>query len=169
MLAAHSRAFGDKHMIRIRIPTPSDSPALIELVRQFPTPTPSSPATLAEIFIGKLEDSATYMFVAEDGGELVGYVSGCRRAAFYAGGDTAWVDEILVSQSYRGRDIGSLLMEAFEQRAAGDGCKLISLATAGAGPFYLKRGYETKAGYYKRYLNYAEQAVPADRPKTGSG
>lgn len=99
----------------------------------------------------------------------MGYVSGCRHTAFYAGGDTAWVDEILVNSGHRGRDIGGLLMEKFEQCAAAEGCKLVSLATAGAGPFYSKRGYESKAGYYKKYLHRAEQAVAADRPKTGSG
>lgn len=108
-------------------------------------------------------DCATYMFVADDGDGLVGYVSGCRRTAFYAGGDTAWVDEILVSSSHRGRGIGGVLMDAFEQRAAADGCKLVSLATAGAGPFYSKRGYATKASYWKKYLGSAEQTVAADR------
>ena len=150
-------------MISIRKPTEADSPALIDLVRQFPTPTPSSAAELAEIFVRKLNDSTAYIFVAEDEGGLLGYVSGCRRTAFYAGGDTAWVDEILVSPGHRGRDIGGLLMEEFEQRAAAEGCKLVSLATAGAGPFYSKRGYETKAGYYKKYLSRAEQTVAADR------
>lgn len=150
-------------MIRIRTPTEPDAPALIELVRQFPTPTPSSAAKLAAIFAGKLDDSTAYIFVAEDEGGLIGYVSGCRRTAFYAGGETAWVDEILVSPSHRGQDIGGLLMEAFEQRAAAEGCKLVSLATAGAGPFYSNRGYETKAGYYKKYLGRAEQTVAADR------
>lgn len=150
-------------MIRIRTPTEADSPALLELVRQFPTPTPSSAAELAAIFVRKLNDSTAYIFVAEDEVGLVGYVSGCRHTAFYAGGDTAWVDEVLVSPSHRGRDIGGLLMEAFEQRAAAECCKLVSLATAGAGPFYSKRGYETKAGYYKKYLGHAEQTVAADR------
>ena len=150
-------------MIRIRIPTEADSPALIELVRQFPTPTASSVVELAEIFIRKLNDSTAYMFVAEDAGQLIGYVSGCKHTAFYAGGDTAWVDEILVNADHRGRDIGGLLMEEFEKRAAAEGCKLVSLATAGAGPFYSKRGYESKAGYYKKYLSRAEQTVAADR------
>lgn len=109
------------------------------------------------------------MFVAQHEAGLVGYVSGYRHAAFYAGGDTAWVDEILVSESHRGQDTGSLLMDAFERRAAADGCKLVALATAGAGPFYSKRGYETKAGYYKLYLSNAEQAAPADRLNAGSG
>lgn len=49
-----------------------------------------------------------------------------------------------------------MLMAAFEQRASADGCKLVGLATASAGPFYSKLGYETKAGYYKKYLRSAE-------------
>ncbi|HMN44531.1 MAG TPA: GNAT family N-acetyltransferase [Povalibacter sp.] len=142
-------------MIRIRTPEPTDSQALIGLIQQFPTPTPSSVARLTEILVRKLGDPASYVLVAENEEGLIGYVSGCRRTAFYAGGDTAWVDEILVSPSHRGRDIGSLLMEEFERRAAADGCRLISLATAGAGPFYSGRGYETKAGYYKKYLGIA--------------
>lgn len=146
-------------MIRIRMPESEDSAALIGLLQQFPTPTPSSAAKLAEIFLHKLGDSAAYMLVAEDASGLVGYVSGYRHAAFYADGDAAWVDEILVSESRRGRGIGGLLMAAFEQRAAADGCKLVSLATAGAASFYQNRGYGTKASYYKKYLNNTEQAV----------
>ena len=42
-------------------------------------------------------------------------------------------------------------------------CMLVSLATAGAGPCYSKRGYETRASYYKKYLSRAEQAVAVDR------
>ena len=49
---------------------------------------------------------------------MVGYVSGYRHAAFYAGGDVAWIDEILVSARCRARSIGGLLMAAFEQRTA---------------------------------------------------
>lgn len=51
----------------------------------------------------KLGDSAAYMLVAENELGLVGYVSGYRHAAFYAGGETAWGDEVLVSESLRDR------------------------------------------------------------------
>lgn len=126
---------------------------------QFPTPTPSPAAELARIFLRKLHDSTSYMFVAENEAGLVGYVSGYRHAAFYAGGDTAWVDEVLVEETCRNRGIGGLLMAAFEQRVGADGCKLVSLSTAGAAAFYSKLGYQTKASYYKKYLISAEQTV----------
>ncbi len=150
-------------MIRIRVPADIDASALVELILRFPTPTPATPAVLRRIFSHKLLDPCSYLLVAEEESSLVGFVSGYRHAAFYAGGDTAWVDEILVEESRRGRDIGRLLMHVFEERAAADGCKLVSLATAGAGSFYSKLGYETKAGYYKKYLHSTDRATPADR------
>lgn len=119
-----------------------------------------------EIFRRKLNDPSSYLLVAEAESQLVGYVSGYSHSAFYAGGDTAWVDEIFVEETQRRNGIGGLLMAGFEKCATENGCKLVSLATAGAGAFYSKLGYETKAGYFKKYL---EAAVVVDRPKTGAG
>jgi hypothetical protein len=49
-------------MIRIRAATEADLPTLIELVRQFPTPTPSSASELADIVVRKLHDPSAYIF-----------------------------------------------------------------------------------------------------------
>lgn len=129
-----------------------DAPALIALVRQFPTPTPSSDEPLLDIFRRKLQDPCSYLLVAEDETGLIGYISGYCHAAFYAGGNTAWIDEIFVKEERRGEGIGRLLLAALESRARADGCSLVALATAGAGPFYSLIGYEGKAGYFKKYL-----------------
>lgn len=145
-------------MTKIRIPQAADAAALVELARRFPSPAPSTNEVLTDILRRKLSDPFSYLLVAESAAGVVGYVSGHRHAAFYAGGDTAWVDEILVEESSRSTGVGRLLMAAFENQATADGCKLVSLATAaGASPFYLKLGYATKAGYYKKYLGSAEQ------------
>lgn len=90
--------------------------------------------------------------VAEHEGALTGYVAGYRHPTFYAAGETAWVDELLVDSNYRGRGVGQRLMAAFEQWASNHGCTLVGLATAGARGFYERLGYESKAGYYKKYL-----------------
>jgi len=129
-----------------------DAPAIIALIRQFPTPTPSSDESLLDILRRKLHDPFSYLLVAEDETGLIGYISGYCHAAFYAGGNTAWIDEIFVKEDRRGEGIGRLLMAALETRASADGCSLVALATAGAGPFYAKIGYESKAGYFKKYL-----------------
>jgi GNAT superfamily N-acetyltransferase len=82
---------------------------------------------------------------------VVGYVSGYRHTTFYANGPTAWVDELYVRAEFRGNGLGRALMADFEHWAWSNGCQLIGLATSGARDFYRQLGYESKAGYYKKY------------------
>ena len=123
--------------------------------RQFPTPmatslsmsrTPTPPS--AEQFLralnAKLPDPSSCLFVAEHEGQLVGYVSRYCHPTFYAGGPTAWVDELLVSEPRRRTGIGRQLMDAFEQWAQDRRCVLVSLATRGAVAFYERRGYSRR-------------------------
>ena len=142
-------------MTLIRSANASDEASLLGLARAFPTPTPSDDATLSGIFREKLSDPCSFLAVAERGASLVGYVSGHRHPAFYAGGGTAWVDEILVAGDVRHNGIGRLLMGTLESWAGESGCTLVSLATAGARDFYGRLGYSTQAGYYKKYLHEA--------------
>jgi GNAT superfamily N-acetyltransferase len=90
------------------------------------------------------------LLIAEHESQLVGYVSGYCHSTFYAGGPTAWVDELLVIEPLRGTGIGRQLMDAFEQWANDRQSVLVSLATRGAAAFYEHRGYTSKAGYYKK-------------------
>ncbi len=138
--------------VQIRVANPGDQAALYELVRAFPTPTPITPEMYAGLFAEKLADAQSFLAVAHRGTTLLGYLSGCRHAAFNAGGDTAWVDEVLVVEPERGGGIGRMLMQAFERWAAASDCRLVALATRGAADFYRQLGYESNAGYFKKYL-----------------
>ena len=104
------------------------------------------------ILDSKLNDPKSCVLVAEKDSALIGYVSGSMRLAFYAAGATAWVDEIFVVPESRSSGIGGELMNAFETWAATNSGVSIALATRGAAPFYEKRGYESRAGYFKKYL-----------------
>ena len=95
-----------------------------------------SSCSLAAALNAKLPDPFSCLFVAEHQERLVGYVSGYCHATFYAGGPTAWVDELLVSEPLRGTGIGRQLMDAFERWAQHRQCVLVSLATRGAAAFY---------------------------------
>ncbi len=102
--------------------------------------------------MAKVPDPSSYVAIAEEDGVMVGYVSGYAHPAFYAGGNTAWVDELLVDPAARRMGTGRKLMEAFEAWAVSRGCTLISLATSQAGPFYERLGYRSTASYFKKYL-----------------
>ncbi len=139
-------------MATVRPAAASDTSALFELVRSFPTPTPPSSAQFSRALDAKLPDPSACLLVAEHETRLVGYVSGYCHATVYAGGSTAWVDELLVIEPLRGTGIGRELMDAFEQWAKDRRSVLVSLATRGAAAFYEHRGYTSKAGYYKKYV-----------------
>jgi hypothetical protein len=83
-------------MIHVRPAQPNDQETLFDLVRLFPTPTPPTDGAYSAAFRAKLLDSSSFLAVAEDGAALVGYVSGYCHTTFYAGGKTAWIDELLV-------------------------------------------------------------------------
>jgi GNAT superfamily N-acetyltransferase len=139
-------------MLKVRRANLADELKLFELVSQFPTPTPPSTEAFAQSLRVKLKDHDAFVAVAEIDGALVGYVAGDAHETFYAGGKTAWVDEILVVQDARRRGIGRALMAEFETWAAGGRCRLVGLATQGAASFYEELGFETSSGYFKRYL-----------------
>ena len=139
-------------MATIRPATASDRSPLFELVCAFPTPTPPSSEQFSRTLDAKLSDVSACLLVAEHESQLAGYVSGYCHATFYAGGPTAWVDELLVIEPLRGTGIGRQLMDAFEQWAKDQQSVLVSLATRGATAFYEHRGYTSKAGYYKKYV-----------------
>lgn len=138
----------------IRQATPSDLDSLASLILLFPTPTIPDEGYIPRCFMALLSEQRAYLAVAvEPNGTIVGYVSGYRHAAFYAGGETAWCDEVFVKEEQRRCGAGSQLMLAFELWATQNSCVLVSLATSGAKEFYEALGYATKASYFKKYLS----------------
>ena len=136
----------------IRNAEAKDEVELFGLVASFPTPTRIDQGQFKQQLSEKLFDPLSCVLVAENDGELIGYVSGHRHAAFYASGEVAWVDEIFVCEASRGSGVGTELMRYFEAWASSFSCQLVGLATAGAREFYERIGYESKAGYFKKYL-----------------
>jgi GNAT superfamily N-acetyltransferase len=144
-------------MLTVRRAKLTDELGLYALVRQFPAPAPPSTEAFAQSLRVKLKDADSFVAVAEIDSRLVGYVAGDAHETFYAGGKTAWVDEILVVADARRRGIGRALMTEFETWAAGGRCKLVGLATRGATSFYEELGFEASDGQFRRYLRPEER------------
>jgi GNAT superfamily N-acetyltransferase len=92
------------------------------------------------------------LLLAVNGHESLGYLLGFRHLTFYANGPVGWVEEIIVRHQDRGQGIGRVLMNAFEQWAAEQGCALVALATRRAAPFYRALGYEESATYFRKVV-----------------
>jgi GNAT superfamily N-acetyltransferase len=147
-------------LLEIRRAKLADELALFALVRQFPSGALPSNELFATSLRLKLKDNDALVAVAELDGRLVGYIAGDAHETFYAGGKIAWVDEILVLESERRQGIGRSLMTEFENWAAGGRCRMVGLATDAAASFYEELGFESGAGYFKRYLK------PGDRTRS---
>jgi ribosomal-protein-alanine N-acetyltransferase len=89
--------------------------------------------------------------VAEDGGEIVGFVTGCRE-----GKGVGRVASLDVAPERQGEGIGSRLLAAIEEWLGEQGARVLRLETpadeaAGARRFYEQHGYaveEEVADYY---------------------
>ena len=111
-----------------------------------------SAARFRENYPALLADGGACLLLAVNGEESAGYLLGFRHLTFYANGPVGWVEEVAVREQDRGRGIGRVLMDAFEQWATGEGCTLVALATRRAAPFYRALGYEESATYFRKVL-----------------
>jgi GNAT superfamily N-acetyltransferase len=122
-----------------------------------------SEARFREHYPSLLAADGACLLLAVNGPASVGYLLGFRHLTFYANGPVGWVEEIVVRDEERGRGLGRILMNAFEQWATTEGCTLVALATRRAGPFYRALGYEESASYFRKVLISPSAGESADR------
>jgi len=105
----------------------------------------------SEIFKREFELGQYQVFVAEIGGELVGYTAGCSNdpeddLADFAQGHGYHVDDLIVAGRYRGQGIGAQLLKEITDYARKQGFISIELnvlaANTEAQAFYRSQGFE---------------------------
>ena len=154
---------GGKRARRLRITRADPSTAatltepLFALVERFAASFAADRSAFERSLELVLADESAWLGIAEaepldSTPDPVGYCLGFAHPAFYANGSVAWVEEIMVREDMRGQAVGRRLMEAFEEWAAGRGCRLVALATRRAAPFYAALGYEESAAYFRKLL-----------------
>ena len=130
----------------------ADESALCALAKSFATSFTVDEQQFARSFSELLASSVAHLAVAEEDGQVLGYVLGFEHLTFYANGRVAWIEEIVVSEPFRRQGIGRMLMHEFEAWATGRGCKLVALATRRASSFYQALRYEESALYFRKLL-----------------
>jgi len=147
--------------LHIRSATAADAGTVARLAAELAQSFPFSPAAFDRAYPAVLAAEDACLLLAEDPGaagreagraEPLGYLLGFWHPAFFANGPVGWVEEILVRPEYRGHGAGRALMSAFEQHAAGQGCRLVALATRRAAAFYRALGYHESAVYFRKEL-----------------
>ena len=137
---------------QIRHAGAADAESVAGLAAEFARSFEFRPESFRVSYPALLTDDGACLLLAADGQETAGYLLGFRHLTFYANGPVGWVEEIVVRRQDRGQGIGRILMNAFEQWAAAEGCTLIALATRRAAPFYRALGYAESATYFRRAL-----------------
>ncbi len=151
-------------MVTIRPATIDDRDALFPLARDMATSFVVTSDGFASSFASIISSHTMCLGLAIHLETIAGYVLGSFHPCFYASGNVAWVEEIMVKEESRKRGVGRLLMFYFEDWAAGADCRLVSLATRRAADFYLALGYKESATYFKKELE-AEQDGAANAAK----
>ena len=136
----------------IRTAEARDSAAVFRLAQAFATSYTVEQAAFGRSFAELLTHPEAFIAVADEDGEVAGYLLGFAHWTFFANGRVGWIEEIMVSQKHRRLGIGRRLMEAFEAWAQVQDVKMIALATRRAADFYEALGYEESAAYFRKKL-----------------
>jgi len=127
-----------------------DKPALMKILRHTPEFKPFEVAVAEEVIDSYLNNPAAGYFtlVAEDAGEIAGYVCYGETPCTMGTWDIYW---IAVDRARRGLGIGKMLSEQAEESIRKSGGRLAVIETSSTPlyentrGFYLARGYETVA------------------------
>jgi hypothetical protein len=87
----------------VRLAEHPDAEAVLALARDFATSFVVEPAAFRESFSTLLTDPHASLLVAEQGGQVIGYLLGFDHVSFYANGPVTWVEEIAVGALHRQR------------------------------------------------------------------
>lgn len=138
--------------MEIRAATIEDSDALFELANQLHESVSVARDDFQLALTESLQRRDSLCLVVVVKSEVVGYVSGYIHPVLIQGGNTAYVDELVIRPDTRSKGLGTALMSHFEKLAIERNCRLVGLATGGARVFYEQLGYKSRAGYYKKAL-----------------
>lgn len=148
--------------------TEDDQARILEIeVASFPDPWPPS-------FFNYIKGKAPGLFiVAEDGGEIVGYVIGELREIMFSGvshrSKVGHILNIAVDEGWRKRGVGTLLMEEIEGRFGRMDASKVTLevreSNSTAQSFYQGRGFN-EIGRVKAYYP-DEDAIIMSKSITG--
>lgn len=133
-----------------------DAPQIMDLVRELAISNDEA-SPITESYVDEfLSFPGCGALLAEEGGEVVGMLSYSVRPNLYHTGDTALIEELIVSGRSRGKGIGSALVHEMIALAQVLGCKEVSVSTmpdnAGAISFYRKHGLVDEAVLLEKHL-----------------
>jgi ribosomal protein S18 acetylase RimI-like enzyme len=141
---------------KIRPAIDVDAPIIVRLVKELAeSGGEHSPidTTYAADF---LHQPGCHILLAQVEDQIVGLLSYQIKPDLYHGNDTCYIAELVVSEGFRARGVGSALMANLIERMTSQGCVEISVSTMpdnhAAIRFYKKHGLVDEAVLLERHL-----------------
>jgi GNAT superfamily N-acetyltransferase len=130
-----------------------DAEEVFSLVKDFPPEAIPDRQEFQASFAALNDIAGSVLFVAESAsGTVMGYILVSCHPSFLANAPVAWVEEVMVANSWRRTGMGKALMTAAEDWANRCGAAYVALASRRSAPFYLALGYEDTAAFFKKAL-----------------
>jgi N-acetylglutamate synthase-like GNAT family acetyltransferase len=138
----------------IRSARPGDEDAVYRLVEQlghaFPPQRAAFDETIASYLAG--EQPTAVLLVAEEPEGVLGYALTTIVPLLSTNGPSAQLQEIVVDDAARGRDLGTALVRAVEAECERRGVTQLTVASRRAGGFYDRLGFHENAEYMRRFF-----------------
>lgn len=131
----------------------ADLPAVLELMKELAEVAHGECApdlaTMAQVFVHMQNAPAFYLnLVAEVEGLVAGFMSLIFYKTVFHRGGTALINELVLGRTFRGRGIGTALIERAKEEALDRGLDELEVGTessnTGALSFYRKCGFESE-------------------------
>ena len=136
----------------VRPALPSDADVVFRLLGMFATSYQPSRAAFDTSYPRLLEDRGTDLLVAEQNGQVVGYILASDLLTLFANGVVTELLELYVEEERRGKGIGRELVEQAIERARVRGSVEVTVPTRRARCFYLALGFHLSAEFFKLSL-----------------
>ena len=141
---------------QIRYCTENDYEAVYELLRQLWADTIPDRDALRTAYTKAVASKSQMLIVARVGPRLAGFCSLTVKNNLWQAGNLGHIDELVVDGCFRGKGVGSRLLEEITKIARENGCKRIELDSAfhrkEAHRFYENAGYENRAYLFPKVI-----------------
>lgn len=115
--------------ISIKKATSHDASSVVRLIQQLAAQIGETSPVTESFVVEYLAFAGSNILLAEDNGQTIGLLSYSLRPNLYHAADSCLIEELITDEKYRGRGVGSALMEHLLEALKEQNCAEISVST----------------------------------------